>query len=439
MNPLLSRRALLGALGATAVLGPAATSGQTFASERVPVLGRDLWRWVAAQLVRSPGLAWFDTAAFGPTLRAVMVRAYRRLEEQTLDFAQFEAAYGPDSPGVRYTLSAAARFLGAEAGELALTHGSRAGLALVASGVDLNADDEIVASLADHPAAVYPWLVATRRRGARLTQVAVPDAAASTPAGLLQQYAAAMGPNTRVLLLSHVREADGAALPVRELCDLARSRGVLTVVDGTLAAGHLDFRIADLGCDVYVAAFDRWLNGPVDSGVLYVRRDAQAKVWPVWPDRADGWSGDDRYGQPAASTVDPDFVAQRRYGGGAQLRQGPAVAAIPLVFEFQDAVLRPRIHARIWELARQLRAGLERVAGLQVVTPAHASLHAGMVVVRAPGRDASLIAAAMAREDRIVVGHGAEGPWRDTLRVSLHAANDALDVDRCVAAIQRRI
>jgi len=88
MDPLLSRRALLGALGAAAA-APLVAGADTFTPDRVPALSRELWQWLHAQLVLDPGLAWLDTATFGPTLRAALVREYRNLEQQSLDFPSY--------------------------------------------------------------------------------------------------------------------------------------------------------------------------------------------------------------------------------------------------------------------------------------------------------------------------------------------------------------
>jgi selenocysteine lyase/cysteine desulfurase len=402
----------------------------------VPALSSELWRWVSAQLVLEPGLAWFDTASFGPTLRAVLVRTYRQLEDQTLNFRAFDAELGAEGPGLRTALGAANFFFAAKPGELAFTHGARAGLAYVATGIDLQPGDEVLTSLLEHPAAVYPWLAQSRRRGIRVVQMPSLDTRASADE-IVKRYAAAITPRTRVLLMSHVRESDGAVLPVRDVCTLARTRGVLTVVDGTAAAGQVDVRLPELACDVYSLALDRWLNGPVDTGLLYVRREAQSILWPVFPDRADGWDSTDRYGLPTLPD-DPDFTAQRRYGN-AIARRGPVLSAVPLAFELQDAVARPRFQLRVRELAQQVRAGLERVKGLEIVTPRGADRSAGIVTVRIPGRDLDAMVNAIANEDRIVVGRVRHGFTLDALRVSVHPGNDPADVDRCVAAIQRRV
>ena len=169
MDPLLSRRALLGALGVAATAAPLIAGADTFTPDRVPVLSRELWQWMRAQLVLDPGLAWLDTATFGPTLRAVLVSEYRNLEQQSLDFRSY--ADVDALAATREALVAAGRFLGADPGDLVLTGGARAGLGIVAGGLDLQPGDEVLTTDHDHPAAVYAWLAQAKRRGIRVVQL----------------------------------------------------------------------------------------------------------------------------------------------------------------------------------------------------------------------------------------------------------------------------
>jgi isopenicillin-N epimerase len=435
MIPLLSRRALLGVLGAAAAVRPIVSGAQTYAPDAVPAVDRYRWRWARAQLVLDPQLTWMDSASFGPTLRAVLARTYRHLEQQSLDFRAYETQFGTGSDGERATLAAAGRFFGCDPGELALTEGARTGLASVAAGLDLQPEDEVLVTLHGHPAAVYPWLVQSRRRGIRVVEVPESASRTLTPEDIVRRVEAALTPRTRVLCIPHVQDCDGTVLPVTQLCTLARSRGVFSVVDGALAAGQVDFRLADLGCDAYATGLDRWLNGPVDAGLLYVRRDAQPRVWPALADRADGWSATDRF-NAAVPLAPPDYSAAARFGN-ARVHRGATVAAMPLAFEFHDALVRALVYARIRTLAAQLRAGLLRLPGIEVLTPSHPLLSAGIVSVQIPGRDPGEVVESIARDDRIVLGRVSHGPAFDAIRVSVHATNDDIDVDRVVAALQR--
>jgi len=436
MDDLLSRRAFLGAVGASS-LAPALAAGEAFPIDRVPVISRELWQWVHSQLVLEPGIVWLDTARFGPTLRAVMAREYRSRERESLDFTRYQAAtFGPES--IRLPLAAIGEFLGADPADLVLTAGTAEGLGIIAQGLDLQAGDEVLTTTHDHPAAVYPWLVQAKRRGIKLVQLPQ-DGVPVAPETILARFAGALTAKTKVIAFCHVQYTDGTLMPVREICALARSKGILSVVDGAQAPGLVDFRITELGCDAYATCFHKWLNGPYGSGTLYVNRDLRARLWPLAADSAAGWDINDRFGSLLPAGVDGlNATAQSKLGQFARYR-GPAIDALPLAFELQQAASRARIAARIRELAAYLRPQLERLPQAQVLTPAHPALWSGIIALRLGGHDHAALAQALAREDGIVVGRVQHGTAFDALRVSVHASNEMADVDRFVMALQRRL
>ena len=436
MDDFLSRRAFLGAVGAGA-LAPALATGQGFPPDRVPVISRELWQWMRSQLVLEPGIVWLDTARFGPTLRAVMSREYRSRERQSLDFQRYQAAtFGPES--IRVPLAAIGEFLGADPLDLVLTAGAAEGLGIVAQGLDLQAGDEVLTTTHDHPTAVYPWLVQAKRRGIQLVQLPQ-DGVPPTPEAIVARFAGAITAKTRVIVFSHVQYTDGTLMPVREICALARSKDVLSVVDGAQAPGLLDLRLAELGCDAYATCFHKWLNGPYGSGTLYVRRELRARLWPMAADSAAGWDLNDRFGSVLPTGPDGlNATAQSKLGQFARYR-GPAIDALPLAFELQQAASRARIIARIRELASYLRLQLQRLPQVQVLTPAHPALWSGIVALRVNGRDHAALAQALDREEGIVIGHVQHGTAFDALRISLHASNETAEIDRFVMALQRRL
>lgn len=434
MEDSFSRRAFLGALSA-GTLASSLASAQTFPADRVPVVSRELWPWVRSQLLIGTDMIWLDTARFGPTLRAVVARAFRSTERQSRDFPRYYAAtFGPDA--IAAPLADVGAYLGADAEDIVLTSGAAAGLAIVAGGLDLQPGDEVLTTAHDHDAAVYPWLVQARRRGIKVIQLPQ-DGTPADPAQIVGRIAGALTPKTRVVAFAHVQYTDGTLMPVKEICSLARANGVVSVVDGAQAAGLVEFAIRDLGCDAYATCFHKWVNGPAGSGALYVRRDFRDRLWPASADSPQGWDASDRFGAPAAGGEVP-LTAQGRFGALARYH-GPAFDSLPIAFEFQQTVNRARMGARMRELVSYLRLQLGRLDGVQFLTPTHPSLWTGIVALGIAGRDHAALARSLLQEDNIAVGHVRHGGVFDALRVSLHASNDANEVDRLVTAIQRRL
>jgi selenocysteine lyase/cysteine desulfurase len=100
----------------------------------------------------------------------------------------------------------------------------------------------------------------------------------------VRTYAAALTPKTRLLMIPHMVNITGHVLPVRAVCDMAHARGVEVMVDGAHTFAQLEHRIPDLHCDYYGASLHKWLAAPLGAGILYVRQDRIAKLWPIYSD-----------------------------------------------------------------------------------------------------------------------------------------------------------
>jgi selenocysteine lyase/cysteine desulfurase len=123
------------------------------------------------------------------------------------------------------------------------------------------------------------WDQRTRRDRIKLTRIQFP--VPSTQKDLYDRFERAITPQTRVLHFCHITNITGQLFPVRDLCRLARQRGITTIVDGAHAVAHFPYKIRDLECDFYGTSLHKWLCAPVGNGFLYVRKDTIAKTWPL--------------------------------------------------------------------------------------------------------------------------------------------------------------
>lgn len=165
--------------------------------------------------------------------------------------------------------------------ELIITRNTTESLDTVISGYDWKPGDEAVMAAQDYGAMLDHFKLMARRHGLVNTVVQVPRHPQSDDE-IVQVYADAITPKTRLLMVCHVVNITGQVLPVRKIADMAHARGVDVLVDGAHAFAHLDFRISDLGADYYGASLHKWLGAPLGAGILYVRRDKIEKLWPLY-------------------------------------------------------------------------------------------------------------------------------------------------------------
>lgn len=176
--------------------------------------------------------------------------------------------------------------------ELIITRNTTESLDTVISGYDWTPGDEAVMAAQDYGAMLDQFKLMARRHGLVPKVVQVPSHP-RTDDDIVQVYANAITPRTRLLMVCHLVNITGQILPVRKIADMAHARGVDVMVDGAHAFAHLDFRIPDLGADYYGASLHKWLGAPLGAGILYVKRDKIEKLWPIYGEE----------GVPAASIM----------------------------------------------------------------------------------------------------------------------------------------
>lgn len=185
-----------------------------------------------------------------------------------------------DKLAVRKRLAALA---GCSHEELIITRNTTESLDTVIAGQHWKAGDEAVMAEQDYGAMLDMFKLQARRYGIVNRVVSLPNDPKSDDE-IVALYANAITPRTRLLMVCHMVNITGQILPVRKITEMAHSRGVAVMVDGAHAFAHLDFRIPDLGVDYYGASLHKWLGTPLGAGILYVRRDRIAPLWPIYGD-----------------------------------------------------------------------------------------------------------------------------------------------------------
>jgi L-cysteine/cystine lyase len=148
-----------------------------------------------------------------------------------------------------------ARLLNATEDEIALTANVSAGVNVVAFGLDWRPGDEVIMTDEEHPSGGLPWVSVARQQGLVIKLLPV----GSERDRILERLEEMINPRTRIIFVSQVSCFSGLRLPVKEIADLARSRGVLSMIDGAHAIGMVPIDVREIGCDFYAANCHKWL------------------------------------------------------------------------------------------------------------------------------------------------------------------------------------
>lgn len=277
-----NRREFLGAVvGAGALLASlrqaSAKSAHLAPSEAAA--DEDFWFAVQQSFSVGRGIINLNNGGVSPSPRVVTEALIRYIwqQEDATAYSMWQVLE-PQSETVRSGLAA---LFGCDAEEIAITRNASESLEILLQGMDLKSGDEILTTTQDYPRMLTTLRQRERREGLVLKTVKIPVPAKS-PSEIVSAFERGIGPRTRLLLVSHVVNITGQVTPVREVCALARSKGVETIVDGAHSFACLDFKRDDLGCDYFGTSLHKWLMAPKGTGLLYVKRDKIEKLWPLF-------------------------------------------------------------------------------------------------------------------------------------------------------------
>ncbi len=173
-----------------------------------------------------------------------------------------------------------ARMFGCDPEEMAITRNASEANETMILGLDLKRGDEVIVSNQNYGRMITTWEQRVRREGIVLKQISfkVPP---PSDAYIVEQFRAAITPRTRVIEITHITNLTGQILPVRDIVQMAREKGIEVFVDGAHAFAHFPFTRDDLDADYYGTSLHKWLHAPIGTGFLYVRRNKIKSLWPM--------------------------------------------------------------------------------------------------------------------------------------------------------------
>jgi selenocysteine lyase/cysteine desulfurase len=373
------------------------------------------WEMVRAQFPLRSGLVLMNAANLCPAPFVVSdtVSALTRDIDADASF-QNRAKF---SRMQEEAIQALAQYLHADADEIVITRNTSESNNTVLNAIDFRPGDEVVLWDQNHPTNNVAWDVRAQRWGIVVRRVATPRDP-RTEQELVRPFIEALTRRTRVLSFSHISNSSGVRLPAEALCAEAKRRGVLTLIDGAQAMGAIALDLHALDCDFYTASAHKWLLGPKEAGVLFVRKQLSASLWPSIV--GVGWDqAKDR--------------GARRFGTFGQ-RDDATIAAVGRTIAFHQAIGPARIQDRVLELASALKRRLrERVPAVTFHTPLDPALSAGVVVFGVPGLEPRPAYQAL-YETHGIAGATAGGGFSG-IRLCPHIYNPLADVERAVEAV----
>src|SRR5216117_1085037 len=238
----------------------------------------DYWSTIQQAFSVTRGIVNLNNGGVSPSPRMV-TEAFVRYTWQQEDATAYTMwqILEPQSETIRTGL---AEVFGCDPEEIAITRNASESLEILLMGMDFKSGDEILTTTQDYPRMLTTLSQREMREGLKLKLIQIP-----IPPKNLDEITAAfekgITSRTRLILIAHQVNITGQITPVKAVCDMARAKGIETIVDGAHSFAQFDFKQKDLECDYFGTSLHKWLYAPKGTGMLYVKRDKIDKLWPL--------------------------------------------------------------------------------------------------------------------------------------------------------------
>ena len=257
----------------------AATTSVAHLTPQQAATDEDYWSTIQNAFSVTRGIINLNNGGVSPSPRIVTEALVRYIwqQEDATAYTMWQILE-PQSETIRTGL---AELFGCDREEIAITRNASESLETLLLGLDLKSGDEVLTTTQDYGRMLTTIRQRERREGIKLNLIRIPI----PPKNINEITAAferAITPRTRLIQISHMVNITGQITPVKAVCEMARARGIETIIDGAHSFAQFYFKQADLNCDYFGTSLHKWLYAPKGTGMLYVKRDKIAKIWPLF-------------------------------------------------------------------------------------------------------------------------------------------------------------
>ncbi len=290
----------------------------------------------------------------------------------------------------------------------------------IVRSLKFNSGYEILTSNHEYGAMVRAWQWFSKDKGYNLIpfNLKLPF---TTKSNFLDDFWKGVTNNTKIIFISHITSPTAIVFPIEEICQRAKNEGILTIIDGAHAPGHIDLHISSFDPDIYIGACHKWLSAPKGSSFMYVKKEIQNLINPLiisWGKEVD----------PSPSP----FIYENQYQG---TRDFSPFLSVSSAIDFQKNNNWDIIKERCRKLTKQTLLSLQDILKTELLCPVNDNWLAQMASIQLPDIDPSKI------KNTLLKNYKIEIPifqWENNnmLRFSFNAYNDEDDSNALIDAFK---
>jgi selenocysteine lyase/cysteine desulfurase len=240
----------------------------------------ELWARMVQAYTVSPSIINLNNGGVSPQPKVVQdaVDRYYHLSNETPTYYMWQILDKGREP-VRRKL---ADLAGTSPDELAINRNTTEALATVTWGLTLNRGDEIIMTKQDYPNMIHAWKQRELRDGIKINWLNF-TLPIEDEESIVKAFIDATNSKTKIWHITHMINWTGQIMPAKRLCEEARKRNIISIVDGSHTFAHLDFKISDLNPDYFGTSLHKWLCAPFFTGMLYLKEENISGLYPIFP------------------------------------------------------------------------------------------------------------------------------------------------------------
>ena len=290
-----------------------------------------------SQFYITPDVTFLNFGSFGATPKPIFEEYQRFQLEMEREPVQFITVNGPAY--LKKSREALASYINCNPNDVVFTTNPSYAINIITKSIKLNPGDEILSTNLEYGALDRAWDFYCKKSDAKYVRQPI-TLPITSKEKVVEEFFKGLTSKTKAIFISQITSATGLILPVKEICDIAKEKGLLTIVDGAHVPGHIPLDLQVLKADIYTGACHKWMMAPKGCSFLYIKKEFQDLFDPL----VISW------GYNALFPSDSKFLDYHQFNG---TRDFSAFLTMPKVIEFMKKYDWENVATSCRELVRK--------------------------------------------------------------------------------------